>query len=109
MSDFNKPKKISFSTETRDLMPEMKDIPEDFKKDYGPQKKWLDFQSDWFNFGLKSIQAKPKTGVDTKDALRHLAEIQGSFEPTHEHKQAAVAYLASLWFEDVKYELAKKP
>jgi hypothetical protein len=44
-----------------------------------------------------------KEGVDGNLAFRHLSAIQRSFTPKHEHKEAAVAYLASLWFEDVDY------
>jgi hypothetical protein len=42
--------------------------------------------------------------VDGELAIRHLQVIQASFEPKHEHKEAAVAYLASLWFTDFDYE-----
>jgi len=50
--------------------------------------------------GLKKSEVPPvKEGIDVNMALRHLHAIQGSFEPKHEYKEAAVAYLASLWFE----------
>lgn len=42
-----------------------------------------------------------KEGIDGKAALLHVREILQSFEPQHEHKTAACAYLMSLWFDDV--------
>lgn len=89
------------------LMPKYVDIPDEFKDFNNRDHKWLRFQSDWFFYGLKNLEITPKEGIDKDIALRHLAAIQGSFEPKHEHKESAVAYLASLWFEDVKYEKAK--
>lgn len=41
----------------------------------------------------------PKPGIDRSVALRHIRAIMGSFEPKHEHKEAACAYLFELWFE----------
>jgi len=45
----------------------------------------------------------PNDGIDQNKALRHIKAILGSFEPKHEHKEAAAAYLLSLWFKSVKY------
>jgi hypothetical protein len=65
------------------------------------KEKWLRFQGDWFYKGLsKEAQFSMKDGIDGNLAFRHLKVIQGSFAPKHEHKMAAVAYLASLWFND---------
>lgn len=78
------------------LMPSMSAIPEEFKNNgNGP---WLEWQRRWFFEGLKEFP-KAKPGIDLSDATRHLATIQGSFAPKHQHKEAAVAYLASLWLE----------
>lgn len=77
--------------------------------DADERQKWLDFQSDWFFSGLPAtLQVALRTNngvkVDGEKAFRHLKVIQGSFAPRHQHKQKAVAYLASQWFEDVAYE-----
>lgn len=82
----------------RDLMPPMTEIPEEFHVWRG--NKWVDLQSEWFSNGIKLSQITPKDGVDFAAAMRHLKAIQSSWEPKHEHKMAAVAYLASLWFDD---------
>lgn len=74
-------------------------IPEEFK-DRNTNNKWLEFQRTWFFKGIKSSGLVPKPGIDMNEALRHLQAIQSSYEPKHEHKEACVAYLASLWFEE---------
>jgi hypothetical protein len=98
---------VAFPTKALSLMPAYEDIPEDFRRERGAARKWTEFQSTWFFCGLKDLQITPKPGIDKADALRHLSSIQGSWDPSHQHKQAGVAYLASLWFEDVKYKAAK--
>jgi hypothetical protein len=95
---------MAFPASVKEWMPDYDDIPVEFRNFYN---KWNRFQRDWFYNGIKIIETKPKPGIDSKAAMRHLGAIQGSFEPKHEHKEAAVAFLASLWFDDVKYEKAK--
>lgn len=90
---------LVFPADVRTLMPKHKDIPDA----YPGMAKWIKFQQDWFYGGLEDVKFTPKEGINPKDAWRHLKAIQGSFQPKHEHKEAAIAYLASLWFEDVKY------
>lgn len=81
------------------LMVPMAAIPVEFQRG---RTKWNHIQSRWFFSGLpKGTDFKAKDGVDGKLALRHLGAIQRSFEPKHEHKEACVAYLMSLWFDDV--------
>lgn len=82
-----------------------KDIPKDFRRQ---RTKWNKVASHWFFHGIQGAQWTPKPGVDTKKALRALAAILRSFEPSHEHKEAGVAYLMSLWFDDVVYQVTKK-
>ena len=78
-----------------DLQKMMPKVP----ANYPDRQKWERFQSDWFYSGLKGTEGLiPREGVDKNKAVRHLKTIQGSFEPSHEDKVAAVAYLASLWF-----------
>ncbi len=96
MNNFEQPNvdaNRSFSAMT--LMPLYKDIPDEFKNG---RNIWVKWQQDWFFNGLKEMPT-PKEGIDVKVAMKHLNSIQRSFEPKHEHKEAGVAYLASLWFE----------
>jgi hypothetical protein len=107
---FSKPQPVdavlaAFPGSVKHLMPKWDEIPEEFHHGHTP---WNKLQSRWFFTGLpKETVWVPKEGIDKDVALRHLKTIQGSFEPKHEHKEAAVAYLMSLWFESVTTPEAK--
>lgn len=97
---------IAFGTKAMKLLPPMSEIPQEFHAFRG-NSKWLKVVNDWFYHGLKNIVWKPKDGISQPMAVAHIRVCMGSFEPQHEHKVAGCAYLLSLWFDDVKYELAK--
>lgn len=42
----------------------------------------------------------PRPGIDKATALRHIRAVMGSFEPKHENKEAAVAWMFETWFVD---------
>ena len=94
----------AFGTKALSMMPEYKDIPDEFKK---RSNKWNKFVSSWFFCGVKNLKLKPKEGVSEEKAFRHIRTIIKSFEPKHEHKEAGVAFLFNEWFEDVEYEVAE--
>lgn len=87
-----------------EIMPKMKEIPQDFPN----RRKWEKVMHDWFFKGMKNAKWTPKEGVQTKKALAAITTVMHSFAPKHEHKQAAVAFMLSEWFEDVTYETAEK-
>lgn len=92
---------VAFPADALDYMPKYEDIPEEFRNGTSP---WCDFQQCWFAMGLsRRFSFQPYEGVDPAKAFRQLRAIQGSFAPKHEHKVAAVGYLASLWMESVIY------
>jgi hypothetical protein len=93
----------SIPTKTRHLMPAMEDIPEEFTRRRSP---WNDVFTKWFYQGFDARQLRAKPGIDRKAAIRHLSGFMGSWEPPHEHKEAAAAFLMSLWFEPLP--VAKK-
>ena len=95
---------LAFPTDVLSLMPDKADIPEDITR---RRSKWCQVASDWFFRGLKNAKWTPKEGIDPNKALRHIGTILGSWEPKHEDKEAAVAYLLSEWFEDVSYTKGK--
>ena len=95
---------MAFPECIKEWMPDYDDIPVEFRNF---DNKWTWFQRNWFYNGIKIIEIKPKPGIDSKAAMRHLRAILGSFEPNYYHRGAAVAFLASLWFDDMKYILAK--
>ena len=82
------------------LMPPMADIPEAFTRHSNP---WVRLFVDWFYLGLDRMTAVPKDGIDKDRALRHIMCVMRSFEPKHEHKTAACAYLLSQWFTRIDY------
>jgi hypothetical protein len=103
-TDWSKPQAVTdldtaFGGSLDRLMPAYESIPAEFRD--RDNTKWHKAQSKWFYEGIKASDFKPKDGIDPTQALRHLKCIQGSFEPKHEHKMAAVAWLMSLWFDDV--------
>jgi hypothetical protein len=88
-------------------MPRQADIPEQFKRNSGTP--FNDAVSKWFfngaqSFGSDGLQIgndtfTPKEGVDGKKALRAIKAVLGSFEPKHEHKESACAFMLSEWFD----------
>lgn len=89
---------LAFPAVLGDLLPPLEEIPDD----YPNRREWLDFQHRWFVGTLPmDAEMQPAEGIDAEVAGRHLATIQGSFAPKHEHKMAAVAWLASRWFARV--------
>lgn len=98
---------LAFGGDMKVLLPPYESIPDTFKR-FQRNNKWIKFQSDWFFSGIRNLQIVPKQGIDKKKAMRHLSAIQSSWEPSAEHKEAGVAYLASLWFEDVSYVVVDK-
>ncbi len=78
-------------------LPKNEDIPNEFKLDSNKANKMA---SDWF-FGLLNKETMPKTkeGLNKFEVLGAIRAILVSFEPSHEHKIAGVAYLINEWFE----------
>src|SRR5258707_7634560 len=92
---------MAFPANVMHLMPPYDDIPE-------YDSKWEKLVSDWFFAGVRDLKLTPKEGIDQTKAFRHIKAILGSFEPKHEHKEAACAYLLSLWFDDAQWETGKR-
>ncbi len=88
---------VAFPTEALKLMPSMEEIPKEFK--LYPGGYYNKLFSEWFYKGISRDRLPAKDGVDQSTAIRHLLCVIGSFEPQHEHKAAAAAYLMSLWIE----------
>lgn len=91
---------LLFST-TR-FLPPYSAIPDPFK--FG-STKWNRLFSDWFYSGVKNLLLIPKGGVDVNKATRVIKAHMISFEPSHGHKEAGVAYMMSLLFEDASWSL----
>lgn len=89
---------IAFPASVSHLMPKYEDIPKEFQG-FRPNSTWGGLFNNWFYRGLSNLSLQPKPGIDIVKALRHIRCIMRSFEPKHEHKESAVAYLLSCWFE----------
>lgn len=89
---------LAFPADVQDLMPEYSAIPEEYKKTWNDHNEFVTM---WFFNGLENPQFYPKEGVDADKALRHISAIMGSFQPKHEHKTAACAFLLAEWFEKI--------
>lgn len=87
---------VAFPTGVKAFLPPYSEVPDEFKN---RSNKWARVVSKWFFSGLTAGTLKPKDGVNYDDAIRHLRVCMGSWEPKHEHKEAGVAYLMSMWFE----------
>lgn len=77
-------------------------IPSEFTNFFNRDNAYIRFQNKWFFAGLTQDEVDAlvaKEGIDKMKAMAHLNAVQRSFVLKHEHKVAAVAYLASLWFE----------
>lgn len=90
---------VAFST--MKFLPPMEAIPQEF---IDGNTKWNRLFRDWFYYGLKSLKVAPKNGIDSQKAIRCLKAHIGSFEPKHEHKDAGVAYMMSLLFEEAEWQ-----
>lgn len=95
---------IGLSGNISRYLPDYKDVPEDFKRDSGEAQKWCNIVRDFFYCGVIIKSVVMKDGIDKKLALGHVMAVLRSFEPKHEHKIAGVAYLMSLWFDNIIYE-----
>jgi hypothetical protein len=87
-------------------MPKYETIPAEFKRHRG--NAYCDAVSDWFFRGAKfapngieigGTVFEAKQGVNANKALAAIRAVLGSFEPKHEHKEAACAYMLSEWFD----------
>lgn len=87
---------VAFAASTRGYLPPKEEIPEEFWRFRG--NEWNRLFNQWFYRGLDA-PPRFKPGIDQHKALRHLRICMASFEPKHEHKEAGVAYLLSLWCE----------
>lgn len=96
---------IAFPAHVSHLMPKYAEIPEQYKRGGSWGNKLF---SDMFFNGVKGLELTPKKDIDPKKAIRHIKCILGSFEPKHEHKEAAIAMLLEEWFESAKWEPIKE-
>lgn len=99
---------LAFPADVEHLMPTDPEY-EEYRKDWSHRDTWgFKLFSDWFYKGLAKLEMKPRDGIVEADALRHISAIMRSFQPQHEDKTAACAYLFEHWFESATWEVKAK-
>lgn len=99
---------LAFGGKMADLMPPKEEYAE-YRKQWHYGDSWgFKLFNDMFYRGLTKLELKPKEGIDSKAAFAHIRVIMISWEPSHEDKTAAVAYLFEHWFESGEWEAKKK-
>jgi len=89
-------------------MPPPSGIPEAFGGASGdrPELETGAAARDWVRYAeglfrgdpMDSVQLYTRPDIDPTLAIRHITAILRSFEPKHEHKIAATAFLLARWF-----------
>jgi len=90
---------------TTKLLPAAFEIPEEFY--FGGESKWNKLFNDMFYCGLTSLDIKPKEDININAALRCIKAHMGSWAPKHEDKEAGVAYIMFVLFEDATWTAAE--
>jgi hypothetical protein len=90
---------------TTKLLPKPAEVPEDMS--FLSDSKWNNLFKDLFFCGLSELSITPKEGIDTDMALKCIKAHMSSWEPKHEEKEAGVAYMMSILFEDASWTIQK--
>ena len=101
LEDFTKPTivtdvDLAFPAQVHHLMPDRTVIVK--SRDSETFRFYSELAERWFFRGLSAAEVpKVKSGLDEELVWRHLGCIMKSFEPKHEHKIDAVAFLMMQW------------
>lgn len=101
---FDVPKTVSdaqhtFPGDVRELMPVWEEIPVIFRSFRG--NEWTEFVDEWFFHGWPKRGLYSNGDIDPEKAYLHADTVMRSYQPKHEHKIAAVAWLLSRWFDRI--------
>lgn len=81
----------------------------DYRENWHNSDSWgFKLFEDWFYTGLTKLELFPKPDIDKDKALRHIRAIMRSFQPQHEDKTAACAFLFEHWFERAEWTRKEK-
>jgi hypothetical protein len=101
---------MAFGSVAEEIMPPLQKIPEEFRSMSSPARTpYNELFRDWFYSGIRGLKVVPKPGVNPDKALRMIRCILGSYMPAHEHKEAAVAYMFSEFFDRIEYASLTAP
>lgn len=91
---------LAFPANALEWMPPMDEIPEEYRSG---KAKECEIVRAWFFSGLSpKAEFFPREGVDPEKAVRALGATLGSYAPSHEHKEAAAAFMMASWFKKVR-------
>lgn len=86
--------------DARTFSPARWEIPAEFTQ---PGNAWAVAASHLMWLGAGAVtRAEPKPGVDTEEALLHVAAVLHARNLPIEHREAAAAYLLSGWFNCIE-------
>jgi len=77
------------------------------KRSQIPDHKWNKLFGDWF-YGVednKVLDVDPKENLTEEESQKYYlftSSVISSFSPKHQHKEAFVAYMLSLWLSDYR-------
>jgi len=77
--------------------PPLESIPEEFQQFHHPTVKFI--MGFWYEGSWKKFRAVPRPGINPHHAFRMIQETLGTWSISHEHKEAAAAYMLTEFFE----------
>lgn len=97
---------MAFPTHVVALMPAYESIPEEYKRGHGT---YDDLFGSWFFLGLSKFEPVLRDpAMDVTTCMGHIRCVMGSFDPSHQHKEAAVRMLLDTWFSSIAWESEKE-
>lgn len=91
---------LAFPAHALDWMPAWEEIPEEYKVGTTEAER---IARQWFYRGLgDQVEFYARDGIDAEQAFRAIQATLRSFQPKHEHKMAAVAFMIDTWFSEVR-------
>lgn len=90
----------AFPADVEFLMPAWEDIPDEYKNE---RHRLHGIVSNFIFTGQTSptLRFSPRTDIDYQVSARHLSAVARSFQPKHQHKEAALTLLFDLWFPEL--------
>jgi len=93
---------LAFPAEAIDhFLPPYDYIPEKFKDRMHPYRQLVETM--WGGGLPEDSEWDTRDGIDGDKAFRQIRACMGSYQPSHQHKEAGVAYLIDNFFKSVRF------
>lgn len=102
---------LAYPANVKHLMPTVGNEPayKGYRENWHHRTTWgFKLFNDLFYNGVEGLALMPKDGVNPEHAMNHILCILRSFQPSHEDKTAACAFLLEHWFESATWTARKK-